>query len=518
MPALRISMRHIKEVLRLRFHAGLSIRQIRASTRLSVGAIQKLLKEAERLELGIWPLPPGLDDAELERRLYPSSTPAISRRFAQPNWPVAHQELTKKGMTKQLLWEEYCQANSDRAYSYSQYCERYRQWVKKQRRSMRQTHRAGEKAFIDYAGSTIPVVDNRSGEILFNAAIFVAVMGASNYTYAEATRSQKLPDWLQSHVRLFDFLGGVPEAVVPDNLRSAINKACRYDPETNPSYQQLAEHYAVAVLPARPYKAKDKAKAENGVLVVLRWIIMRLRHHTFFSLGELNQCIGELLVDLNARAFKQLPGNRKEAFGRLDKPVLRALPRQPYQYVDIKKVRVNIDYHVQYNDHHYSVPHQYVGEKLEVHAAEATLQVYFREKLVATHVKNSGYGQTTEAAHMPERHAKHLQWTPERLLSWAANIGPDTRQWIDTQLHIKDHPEQAYRICLGLLSLSKDYPACRLNNACRLANAEGLMRLKQIKSVLQSNRDQLQAKLDLDSNLPQSHKNVRGASSFNQPN
>ena len=507
-------MRHIKEVLRLRFHAGLSIRQIRASTRLSIGAIQKLLKEAERLEMAVWPLPPELDEAELERRLYPSSTLKRSHRFEQPDWPTAHQELKQKGMTKQLLWEEYQKANPERAYSYSQYCERYRQWVKKQRRSMRQTHRAGEKAFIDYAGTTIPVVDNRTGEIMFEAAIFVAVMGASNYTYAEATRSQKLPDWLQSHVRLFDFLGGVPEAVVPDNLRSAISKACRYDPDTNPSYQQLAEHYAVAILPARPYKPKDKSKAENGVLVVLRWILMRLRHHTFFSLGELNQCIRELLLDLNTRAFKQLPGNRKEAFERLDKPALRALPRQPYHYIDIKNVTVNIDYHVRYNDHHYSVPHQYVGERLEVHASDATVHVYFRGNLVATHLKSCGYGDTTEASHMPERHAKHLKWTPARLLNWAAKIGPDTRQWVDAQLSLKDHPEQAYRICLGLLNLSHDYPACRLNDACRLANAEGLMRLKQIKSVLKSNRDQLQVALDLESNLPQSHENVRGSSSF----
>ena len=227
MPGKRTAMRKIRDVLRLRLSAGLSIREISRSTKLSVGAIQKLLKEAERLKIAVWPLPPELDDAELERRLYPSSTPALSRRFEQPDWPTAHQELKRKGMTMQLLWEEYRQANLERAYSYSQYCERYRQWVKKQRRSMRQTHRAGEKAFIDYAGSTIPVVDNRTGEIMFEAAIFVAVLGASNYTYAEATRSQKLPDWLQSHVRLFDFLGGVPEAVIPDNLRSAISKACR---------------------------------------------------------------------------------------------------------------------------------------------------------------------------------------------------------------------------------------------------------------------------------------------------
>ena len=506
-------MRHIKDVLRLRFHAGLSIRQIRASTGLSLGAIQKLLKAAKELEIG-WPLPPDLDDAELNRRLYPSSTPAASSRFVQPDWVIAHQELKRKGMTKQLLWEEYRQANSERSYSYSQYCERYRQWLKKQRRSMRQIHRAGEKVFVDYAGPTIPIVDNRTGEVMFEAVVFVAVLGASNYTYVEATRSQSLPDWLQSHVRLFAFLGGTTEAVVPDNLRSAVSKACRYDPDTNPSYQQLAEHYDVAVLPARPYKPKDKAKAEVGVQIVERWVMMRLRHHTFFSLGELNQCISELLVELNTRPFKQLPGNRQEAFERLDRPALRVLPRQPYQYIDIKKVTVNIDYHITYLDHLYSVPHQYVGERLELHASSDTVYAYFHGKLVATHLKNSGYGQTTVAAHMPERHEKHHKWTPDRFLKWAAKIGSDTHQWVDAQLLAKDHPEQAYRVCLGLLNLSKDYPSCRLNAACCLANAEGLTRLKQVKSVLKSNRDQLQKQLELTSNHPQSHENVRGADSF----
>lgn len=506
-------MRHIKDVLRLRFQAGLSIRQIRASTRLSVGAIQKLLKEAERLKIG-WPLPEGMDDAELERQLYPASTPAHLSRFQQPDWRYVHQEIKRKGMTKQLLWEEYRDANPSRCYSYSQYCERYRQWVKKQRRSMRQIHRAGEKAFIDYAGPTMPVVDNRTGEVMFEANVFVAVLGASNYTYSEATRSQSLPDWLQSHVRMFEFFGGVPEALVPDNLRSAVSKPCRYDPDKNPSYQQLAEHYSVAVLPARPYKPKDKSKVEVGVQVVERWIMMRLRHHTFFSLGELNQCIRELLLDLNERPFKQLEGNRRQAFERLDKPALKALPRQPYEYVDIKKVKVNVDYHIQYLDHHYSVPHQYVGEKLEVHASDKIVQIYFRGNLVATHVKSSGFGTTTEALHMPERHSKHHQWTPKRLLKWGADIGPDTRQWIDAQLKAKEHPEQAYRVCLGLLNLSKDYPSCRLNDACRLANCEGLMRLKQIKSVLKSNRDRLQAELELTNELPQSHENVRGPKSF----
>jgi len=508
-------MRPIKDVLRLRFHAQLSIRQIRASTKLSVGAVQKIIKEAERQEIG-WPLPPGLDDAELERRFYPPTVSARTRQFEQPDFSLMHLELKRKGMTKQLLWEEYRQACSARPYSYSQFCDRYRRWTKKQKRSMRQTHKAGEKVFIDHAGPTIPVVDNRTGEIMFEANVFVAVLGASNYTYAEATRSQSLPDWLGSHVRMFDFFGGVPEIAVPDNLRSATSRACRYDPDTNPSYQQLAEHYAIAVIPARPYKPRDKAKAEVGVQIVERWIMMRLRHHTFFSLSELNQCIRELLIELNERAFKQLPGNRREAFERLDKPALSALPNHSYEYVDIKRVKVNIDYHVQYLDHHYSVPHQYVGEKLEVHASQTMIHIYFRGNLITTHLKTSAYGNTTEASHMPERHAKHQKWTPERLTNWANEIGSDTAHWVDAQLKAKAHPEQAYRICLGLLSLSREYPSNRLNAACKLANAEGLIRLKQIKSVLKSNRDQLEqeVQLELQVELSQTHENVRGATSF----
>ena len=319
MPGPRISMRKIKDVLRLRFGSRLSVRQTAAAVKLSTGATQKLIKRAEQLKLA-WPLPEGLDDSELERIFYPQSQRAQSR-FQMPDWCAVHQELKRKGMTLQLLWEEYCQAHVGRNYSYSQYTERYRQWRRKQRRSMRQTHRAGEKAFVDYAGPTIPIVDSRTGEILFEACVFVGVLGASNYTFAEATRSQALPDWLQSHVRMFEFFGGVPESVVPDNLKSGVTKACRYDPDVNPSYQQLAAHYEVAILPARPYKPKDKSKAEVGVQIVERWIMMRLRYLTFFSLAELNQCIAILLDDLNTRAFKQLKGNRREAFDALDRPV-----------------------------------------------------------------------------------------------------------------------------------------------------------------------------------------------------
>ena len=360
-------MRKIRDVLRLRLSAGLSVRQISASTKVSVGLIQKLLHQAQTLELE-WPLPQ-IDDSQLARLFYPGADTRVSDRYAVPDWAAIHQELKRKGMTKQLLWEEYTQQYPNRCYSYSQFCDLYRAWSRRQKRSMRQLHRAGEKCFVDYCGPTVPIISPTTGEVR-PAQVFVAVLGASNYTYVEATYSQSLPDWLHSHVRAFEFFGGTPALVVPDNLKSGVSKACRYDPDLNPSYQQLAEHYQLAVMPARPYKPQDKSKAEVGVQIVERWILARLRHHSFFSLAELNQCIRALLEELNAKPFKQLPGNRQQAFEQLDRPALRALPRHPYCYVAIKPVKVNIDYHVQYQQHHYSVPHQYVGEQLELHAGD----------------------------------------------------------------------------------------------------------------------------------------------------
>jgi transposase len=505
-------MRKIREVLRLRLEAGLSIRQISASTKTSVGAIQKLLSRANALEIA-WPLPEDLDDGRLAAMFYPGSDPASSSRYQVPDWTTVYQELKRKDVTKQLLWEEYTAQYPNRCYSYSQYCDRFRHWQKQQKRSMRQIHKAGEKCFVDYCGPTVPIINPQTGEIR-TAQVFVAVLGAPNYTYAEATWSQGLQDWLLSHVRTFEFFCGIPEMVIPDNLRSGVSKACRYDPDLNPSYQQLAAHYQVAVLPARPYKPKDKSKAEVGVQIVERWILARLRHHTFFTLADLNQCIRFLLDDLNSRPFKRLSGNRQEAFKTLDQPALRALPKHPYEYVEIRRCRVNIDYHIEFQQHHYSVPHQYVGERVDIHASERLVQIYFRQRQIASHPRSHQFGITTESGHMPTRHQKQQQWTPGRLKNWARDIGPDTLIWVSGRLDEREHPEQAYRVCLGLLNLSKGYPSPRLNASCRLANREGLNRLKHIKAILQSNRDTLPEQLPLHAELPQYHENIRGPKSF----
>lgn len=508
----RITMRKIREVLRLSLDAGLSIRKINASTKISVGAIQKLLKKAKELNV-TWPLPDGMDDGQLAQLFYPKADTQPSSRFEVPDWSAARKELSRKNVTKMLLWEEYCAQFPNRCYSYSQYCDRFLHWLKKQKRSMRQIHIAGEKLFVDYAGHTMPVVDQHSGEIRF-AQIFVAVLGASNYTFAEATYTQSLQDWLGSHARAFEFFGGVPEIVVPDNLKSAVTKACRYDPDKNPSYQQLANHYNVAVIPARPYKPKDKSKAEVGVQIVERWILAALRHQTFFSLAELNHAIKTLLVNLNTKPFKQQPGNRLALFEELEKGALNPLPKHPYRFIDIKKAKVATDYHVKYEQHLYSVPHHLVGEYIMLHASDRTVEVYFHNNLIATHPRKHHPGITTDAVHMPKRHAEHQKWTPERLMSWAYKIGPDIKTWVKNQLESREHPEQAYRVCLGLLSLSKSYPSDRLNTACAIANKQGLNRLKQIKSILNSNLDTLPMDDETNLVLPQEHENVRGPSDF----
>jgi len=506
-------MRQLRAILRLRLHAKLSMRQIRDSLRLSLGAIQKVVRKAEALGLH-WEAIEQLNDQQLASQIYPQADTAVSSKNQLPDWVEVYQELKRKGTTQQLLWEEYAQQYPNRSFSYPHYCLLYRRWLKKQKRSMRQTHKAGEKLFVDYAGQTVPIVCNATGEIR-TAQIFVAVLGASNYTFCEASWSQKLPDWINSHVRAFNFICGVPAIVVPDNLKSGVTKACRYDPELNPSYQQLAAHYGTALVPARPLKPKDKAKAEVGVQIVERWILARLRHHTFFSLAELNHGIKVLLEDVNNKPFKQLKGTRQQWFESIDKPALSSLPKQTYQYTDIKIVKVNIDYHLQYDNHLYSVPHHLVGETLELHAKENLIELYFHNKRITSHVRKYHPGMTTVPEHMPVKHEKHHQWTPGRLMNWAKDIGADVLLWVKTLLKQRQHEEQAYRVCLGLFNLSRSYPADRLNKACAIANKNSLYRLKHIKDILLSHQDKLvtEHKEPLPM-LPQAHENIRGPKSF----
>jgi len=506
-------MRRFKELMRLKFEAKLTHRQIARGLGLGAGTVSRYVHLLQAAGLS-WPPPEGLSDADIERRLFPE--PAVRPRADKvaPDYAAMHHELKRKGVTLALLWEEYYeQVGPERAYRYSQFCDRYRRFRKRLKRSMRQTHRAGEKLFVDYAGPSVEIIDPESGEVR-QAQLFVAVLGASSYTYAEATWSQQLPDWCEAHARAFTFLGGCPELVVPDNLKSGVSKACRYEPDLNPTYMQLAAHFSVAVLPARPYKAKDKAKVEVGVQLVERWILARLRHHTFFSLSELNAAIAKLLVDLNARPFRKLPGSRRELFERLDQPVLKPLPSIAYRYTEVKKASVYIDYHVEVDAHYYSVPHRLVGAKVEVHTSATTVAVYHRGHCVAQHARSRRVGQhTTVAEHMPKSHRAHAQWTPGRFLNWATDIGPATTAVVKHLLTRRPHPEHGYRSCLGLLNLHKRYGRERLEAACVRARSIGSLTRKSVLSILSQGLDRVAAPAPEQTTLAftESHPNLRGS-------
>jgi transposase len=417
--------------------------------------------------------------------------------------------LKRKGVTLTLLWEEY-QAGDPHAYRYSHFCELYRHWAGKQKLSMRQVHKAGEKLFVDYAGQTLPIINPKTGEIT-EAQLFVAVLGASSYTFAEATLSQDLSDWLGSHRRAFEFIGAVPEIVIPDNLKSAVNKPCRYDPDLNPSYQDLALHYGTAIIPARVRKPKDKAKAEVGVQIVERWILARLRHRTFFSLAEANAAIRELLTDLNNRPFKKLPGCRRQAFETLDRPALKPLPSEPYVFAQWKKVRVNIDYHVEIDGHYYSVPYQLRGQQLDARITADTIECFHQRKRVAAHVRSFTKGRhTTVASHMPRNHQDYADWTPQRLIRWAAKTGPKTAAMTEAILASRQHPQQAFRSAMGLIRLGKIYGQQRLEAACDLALEGQAARYKSVKSILQTGLDQQPRQQSLPMAEPIEHDNIRG--------
>lgn len=508
-----VSMYKIKEMVRLH-SAGLSQRKIAASLNLSVGAVNKYLDQIVQAKIP-WPLPDEITEEAL-LALLNQTKPTTATVQAHPlpiDLPYIHQELKRKHVTLQLLWEEYCQKREGLPnYSYSQFCRLYRSWSKKQSPSMRQTHKAGDKLFIDYVGDTVPIIDRLTGEIQ-PAQIFVAVMGASNYTYAEATWTQSLPDWIGSHVRAFDYFGGVPYLLVPDNLRSAIHKACRYEPQVNRTYADMVRHYDTAVLPARPYRAKDKAKAEGGVLLTQRWILARLRNRQFFSLEELNAAISELLQQLNHRPFKKLPGSRFEQFHALDKPALKPLPAHHYEYAEFTTASVNMDYHIEVAKHYYSVPFQLVREEVDVRFNNRTVEVFHRGKRIAVHTRSFLlYKHTTNPEHMPKAHQKYAGWSPGSFLNQAVKIGSKTRDVVKQILISFKHPEQSYRSCQGLLSLSKKYSPERLEKACALALSIGSPRRKSVLSILEKKLDQTTAvhAEPTDSSSLSPHENIRG--------
>jgi transposase len=502
-------MRKIREVLRLKWQKGCRNKQIATSCNIARSTVREYLRRAQEAGLS-WPLDPELNESVLEDMLFPVKEAGSAPERQIPSMEYLFRELKKKSVTLQLLWYEYKQANPD-GYQYSQFCHLYRQWVKKLDVTLRQEHRAGEKLFIDYAGQTISIVDRKTGEIT-EAQIFVATLGASNYTFAEASISQDLSSWIKSHVHAFEFFGGCSEILVPDNLKSGVTNPCRYEPDVNPTYADLAEHYDTTVIPARVKKPRDKAKVESGVLVAERWILAALRNHTFFSLAELNHLIAQKLEKLNNRKFQKLETTRRKLFETVDKPALKPLPSRPYEYAEWKKARVNIDYHIEIYRHYYSVPYQLAREQVDARITATTVEVLFKNKRVASHKRSYIQGiSTTLAEHMPKSHQKYLEWTPSRIIRWAGKNGPNTQKLVTRILDSRPHPEQGFRSCLGIMSLAKQYSPERLENACYRALMIKGFSYKSVKSILKNGLDQQPLLFDETENTPPvTHENIRG--------
>jgi transposase len=502
-------MRRIREVLRLKHECALPNAQIAAALGIAKGSVANYLAAATAAGL-THSEAQALDDAALNARLHPRRY--VYPQFAVPDFGLIHRELRRKGVTLQLLWEEYRAQAQGVPYSRSRFCERYIEFRQRLRRSMRQIHVAGEKLFVDYAGPTVPLIDPASGEIT-RAHIFVAVWGASNYTYAEATAAESKADWIAAHGNALTFFGGAPALLVPDNPRALIRDPDRYEPIANRTYEALAEHYGCAILPARPRKPQDKAKVEAGVLLVERWILARLRHWHFHSLAELNTAIRQLLGELNERPFQKLEGSRRSWFDLLDRPALRPLPSTAFEYADFKRARVSrLDYHVEFAHHYYSVPHALVGQEVELRITRTTVEVLFRHQRVASHARSHRRGgYSTIPEHMPAAHRAHREWTPARLLHWAETIGVATRYLVAHLLESKPHPEQGYRACLGLLALARKYGDARLEAGCVRALALGAKTRKSVASILAAGLDRQPATTTLfaDTVLP-AHANVRG--------
>jgi transposase len=503
-------MRKIREVLRLTFAEGLSRRLAGIAAGMPTTTVADYVARAQQAGLG-WPLPEGMDDAQLEARLFVTAGPPQHNR-PLPDWLHVHRELRRPHVTLQLLHLEYREQFPE-GYEYSQFCLLYRLWQRPLDVVMRQEHRAGEKLFVDFAGRTVPIVNPVSG-VITQAELFVAALGASNYMYAEALPSQELPHWIAAHVNAFEFLGSLPRVAVCDNLRSGVTRAHRYEPLLNATYQEMATHYGVAIIPARAYKPRDKAKVEVGVLIAERWITARLRNRTFFSLVELNLAIRELVEWLNNRPFKKMEGCRRSLFEELERPVMRPLPAQRYEYADWRVARVNIDYHIEVDRHYYSVPYQLAGQQVDVRLAASTLEAILRGRRVASHLRSYRRGYTTDPAHMPESHRRHLEWTPSRIIRWAEKTGPWTAELIRGVMESRPHPEQGYRACLGIIRLGNRFGTERLEAASKRAVHIHAFSFHSVHSILKTGLDRQPLPTSSPTIPGRRHQNLRGASYY----
>jgi len=509
-------MRKVVEVLRLLFHQDRSQREIATSLALSQGTVHNYVARFRAAGLP-WPLPAELDEAALDARLFRRGELPPSASRPVPDWATVHQELKRKGVTLQLLWVEYQDAAAEpaRCYQYTQFCRHYHAWAGTLEPVLRQVHIAGERLFVDYAGPTMPVVHPRTGEIA-EAQIFVGALGASHLIYTEATWTQTLPDWIGAHVRMLESIGGVPALIVPDNLKSAVRQPCYDKPSVHATYQDFATHYGTAILPARAYHPRDKAKVETAVQIVEREILAPLRHDVFHSLAELNHALAYARERVNDRPFQKLAGSRRSVFEASERATLRPLPIDRYELAEWKTAKVHIDYHISVEGHLYSVPYRLVGAEVSVRLTATTLEVLRQGLRVAAHARSMVKGRyTTEPTHRPTSHQQHLEWSPSRLIAWGAGVGDATARVVEAILARQPHPEHGYRACLGLLSLSRRDDRARLEAASARALTSGAVRYRAVKSILDTGLDQrpIPAAPPV-LHLPVTYAHVRGAAYY----
>lgn len=510
MPNERLTMRMIREVLRLHHSCGLSKRRISKALGCSRNAVGEYIRRAKQVGLK-WPLPEDLNDVQIEELLFPVAQKSPDEERLKPDCNYLHREMQKKGVSLTLLWEEYKQDNPD-GYQLSQFCHFYRQWRKTIDLVMRQDHPAGKHAFSDFAGGTLPIVDPHNG-VEQKAHLFVCALGASSYTYARLFWGENTEAWCMGHALAFKYFNGCPQIIVPDNPKPVITKASPYEPDINPSFAQMANHFDVAIIPARVRRPKDKAVVESAVGVATRWILAALRNRTFHSLAEANEAVEILLEKLNNRPFKKIPGCRRSRFEEIDKPALKPLPKEQYEYMHVKKATVHIaDYHIEYEGCWYSAPYQYRGRTIEVRATWHTVEIFLYGKRIASHPRLSK-GRHTLNEHRPKSHQQYGEWPPDRIQRWAASIGPSTESLVTAIMQKQQHPELGYRSCFGILRLAKVVGNERLDAACRRALDINALYLKSVKSILDNGLDKRPLP-EKPRQLTLIHPNIRGADSF----
>jgi transposase len=515
LPRKRLSMRKIKELLRLKFECDLNTRQIATSLCIAVGSVHDYLARVRIAGLK-WPLPDSMSEQELEALLFPAPVSPGSDTRPLPDWDKIDIELKRKGLTLRLLWEEY-RTDYPEGLGYSQFCKRFDDFKQTLDPRMHQSHKAGEKLFVDYAGPTLPLTDRVTGEI-HDAQIFVATQGASSYTYAEATLTQSIPDWIGSHIRAFEFFGGVTELLVCDHLRTGVNTSCPFEPDIQRTYEDMAAHYGTAVLPARIVSPRDKGKVESGVQSVEERVLAPLRNRQFFSLFDMNQAIRPLVAAMNQRKMQNRDHSRQDLFAQLDRPALRPLPLRRHEIGLWSHARVSVDYHISVSDRFYSVPYRLLKLQVDARTSGDVVEIFHKGERVASHIRVSQkYGYSTQNEHMPETHKTYADWTPERVLAWLQQTGEATRSVGEAILASRPHPQQGFRACFGLVRLSAQFGIGRVEAASRKAIAISSPSYTSVKAILKNNMDRLPDMPAEPAIAPIRHSNERGSKYYHLP-